>query len=51
MYWWMNSIHVNEYFENTLLVIDLENQVIVRDDGITILFEIDSFGRHCLFND
>lgn len=32
------------------LVIDLENQRVVRPDGSSLTFEIDAFRKHCLLN-
>lgn len=32
------------------LVIDLENQLVVRPNGQSIAFEIDAFRKHCLLN-
>ena len=34
----------------TELTVDLENQVITGEGGLEILFEVDSFRRHCLLN-
>lgn len=36
--------------EGYQLVIDLENQQVVRPNGETISFEIDAFRKHCLVN-
>ncbi|MGK0445493.1 MAG: 3-isopropylmalate/(R)-2-methylmalate dehydratase small subunit [Bermanella sp.] len=41
------EVQANEGYE---LTIDLENQNIVKPDGDTIAFEVDSFRKHCLLN-
>jgi len=35
---------------NARLIVDLEEQKIVRPDGMKIYFEIDEFKKHCLLN-
>jgi 3-isopropylmalate/(R)-2-methylmalate dehydratase small subunit len=42
-----NEVHDNEGYQ---LTVDLENQQIVKPNGETIQFEVDSFRRHCLLN-
>ncbi|MEW5249059.1 3-isopropylmalate dehydratase small subunit [Microbulbifer discodermiae] len=47
---------VDQLFEETLaregyqLTIDLEQQQVVKPDGASIPFEVDSFRKHCLLN-
>jgi 3-isopropylmalate/(R)-2-methylmalate dehydratase small subunit len=41
------EVQANEGYE---LTIDLENQNIVKPNGDTIAFEVDSFRKHCLLN-
>jgi 3-isopropylmalate/(R)-2-methylmalate dehydratase small subunit len=42
-----NEVAANEGYE---LVIDLENQQIVKPNGDEIPFEVDAFRKHCLLN-
>jgi 3-isopropylmalate/(R)-2-methylmalate dehydratase small subunit len=42
-----NEVAVNEGYE---LVVDLENQQIVKPNGDAIPFEVDAFRKHCLLN-
>lgn len=42
-----NEVAANEGYE---LVVDLENQQIVKPNGDTIPFEVDAFRKHCLLN-
>ena len=42
-----NEVAANEGYE---LVVDLENQQIVKPNGETIPFEVDAFRKHCLLN-
>ncbi|WP_040728154.1 3-isopropylmalate dehydratase small subunit [Thiomicrorhabdus sp. Kp2] len=41
------EVHAEEGYQ---LTIDLENQQIIKPNGETIAFEVDSFRRHCLIN-
>ncbi|MEX2962765.1 3-isopropylmalate dehydratase small subunit [Microbulbifer sp. TYP-18] len=47
---------VDQLFEETLaregyqLTIDLEQQQVVKPDGVPISFQVDSFRKHCLLN-
>ncbi len=41
------EVEANEGYE---LTVDLENQQIVKPNGDTIPFEVDSFRKHCLLN-
>lgn len=41
------DVAANEGYE---LTVDLENQTIVKPNGETIAFEVDSFRKHCLLN-
>lgn len=41
------EVEANEGYE---LIIDLENQNIVKPNGDSIAFEVDSFRKHCLLN-
>jgi len=42
-----NEVHAQEGYA---LTIDLENQQIIKPNGETIAFEVDSFRKHCLMN-
>jgi 3-isopropylmalate/(R)-2-methylmalate dehydratase small subunit len=42
-----NEVAANEGYE---LVVDLENQQIVKPNGDAIPFEVDAFRKHCLLN-
>ncbi len=42
-----DEVHAQEGYE---LTVDLDKQVIVKPNGETIRFEVDSFRRHCLLN-
>jgi 3-isopropylmalate/(R)-2-methylmalate dehydratase small subunit len=42
-----DEVHAQEGYE---LTVDLDKQVIVKPNGETIQFEVDSFRRHCLLN-
>jgi len=42
-----NEVHAQEGYA---LTIDLENQQIIKPNGETIDFEVDSFRKHCLIN-
>jgi len=42
-----NEVHAQEGYE---LTVDLENQKIIKPNGETIDFEVDSFRKHCLMN-
>ncbi len=42
-----NEVAANEGYE---LVVDLENQQIVKSNGDSIPFEVDAFRKHCLLN-
>lgn len=42
-----NDVQANEGYE---LTVDLENQNIIKPNGDTIAFEVDSFRKHCLLN-
>ncbi len=35
---------------NAIVTVDLESRVIIRPDGETVAFEVDTFRRHCLLN-
>ncbi|MFY0641381.1 MAG: 3-isopropylmalate dehydratase small subunit [Bermanella sp.] len=41
------EVQANEGYE---LTVDLENQNIIKPNGDTIAFEVDSFRKHCLLN-
>ena len=41
------DVQANEGYE---LTVDLENQNIIKPNGDTIAFEVDSFRKHCLLN-
>lgn len=41
------EVHAEEGYE---LTVDLENQQVLKPNGETITFEVDSFRRHCLLN-
>ncbi|MDX1353734.1 MAG: 3-isopropylmalate dehydratase small subunit [Thiomicrorhabdus sp.] len=41
------EVHATEGYQ---LTVDLENQQIVKPNGESIAFEVDSFRRHCLIN-
>jgi len=42
-----NEVHAQEGYA---LTVDLENQQIIKPNGETIAFEVDSFRKHCLMN-
>lgn len=41
------DVESNEGYE---LIVDLENQKIIKQDGCEIAFEVDAFRKHCLLN-